>query len=207
MVQARNTDRRWSRALQHEHSLRLKLQENIEALANQMTVMEDEIRQKFQGKSLPPSLSGINLEVVDPSQTNSRSGSLKREPRQHNKKQVTVTENAVFEANDYGIKASDEEDQFFDAPEISEEDWAKTGTTGSSTTTSGTSTPVASGSARFELGHKRSVSGVSVNEAQDFLSSPDDRSLPVTSDRKMSVSVFLYFGLKCCCIFSLTLLC
>ena len=49
VVQARNTERRWSRALQHEHSLRLKLQENIEALAKQMTNMEDEARLKFQG--------------------------------------------------------------------------------------------------------------------------------------------------------------
>lgn len=166
-----------------------------------MTVMEDEIRQKFQGKSLPPSLSGINLELTDPSQTNSRSGSLKREPK-HHKKQVSVTTNAIYEATDNGVKPSDEEDQFFDAPEISEEDWAKAGTTSSSATNSGMSTPVAGGSSRFELGHKRSVSGVSVNEAQDFLSSPDDRSLPVTSDRKMSVSCLrlLYF-LLCTIIF------
>lgn len=191
-MQARNTDRRWSRALQHEHSLRLKLQENIEALANQMTNMEDEIRQKFQGKSLPPSASGVNLEPMDSSLLNSlpKSGSLRRGPKQQNKKQVTVTEDA-HEATDNGVKVSDEEEQFFDAPEISEEDWARAGTTGSSTTTSGTSTPVTvgSGSAQFELGHKRSVSGVSVNEAQEFMSSPDENSLPVTSDRKMSVSV------------------
>lgn len=51
MLQAENTDRRWSRALQHEHSIRVQLQENMEKLATEMHGLEAQARRSFsEGK-------------------------------------------------------------------------------------------------------------------------------------------------------------
>lgn len=179
-MQARNTERRWSRALQHEHSLRLKLQENIEALAKQMMLMEDEIRHKFQGKLLSPLLLDTDPLV---------SNTLNKENKKQEKKQVAVAEELDSAADQHGGIISDEEDQFYDALEITAEDCPKTGTGNS--TASGSSTPSAVTTplpARFGIGHKRSVSSLSVNDALDMMSSPNDHSLPVTSARKNVVS-------------------
>ena len=173
MVQARNTERRWSRALQHEHSLRLKLQENIEALAKQMNNMEDEARQKFQGtRPLITSSPEASESSGSTSGSSSRTGSLKREPKHGSKKQVTVLgDPRVSEFTDNG---HEDDDQFFDAPEISEEDWMKANPTSA---------------VNSSKGHKRNVSTVSVNEALDLSSSTQGaENLPVGSDRRISVS-------------------
>jgi len=62
----------------------------------------------------------------------------------------------------------EEEDKFFDAPEAAEAD-----------------------DRLFVLGHKRNVSSVSVNEAQELTTTPEDDLLPVSRDRTMSVSVMV----------------
>ncbi len=177
VVQGRNTERRWSRALQHEHSIRVQLQENTEALAKQMTRMEDEARQQFQGATAQNGPHTTNS--TSKPLPNSKTGSLKREGKQNAKKHVTVSgERQVLEMID---SPDDDDDQFFDAPEISDEDWVKA----ASSATPTPSTP---------RGHKRNISTTSVNEAHDLVANSPGEGVdkpPVSSDRRMSVSLFV----------------
>ncbi len=170
MLQARNTERRWSRALQHEHSIRVQLQENTEALAKQMTRMEDEARQQFQGSSAH---NGTHTSTMRPL-PNSKTGSLIREPKHNVKKHVTVS----GEPQILVITDSLDDEEFFDAPEISDEDWVKASSSSSVSTS---------------RGHKRNISTTSVNEAHDLVASSPGECVdnpPVSSDRKM-VSAFV----------------
>lgn len=168
VVQAHSTDRRWSRALQHEHSLRLELQENMVALANQMQGMEDEARMKLkvQGPFAQPAPATPSLSEASVSTTGTSSlpgGVAKEGSKIKGEKRVTVADEPD------GELSSDDEDKFFDAPEMSPEQWDRA--------TSG--------------GHKRNVSQVSVNELQAILDEEPGSMdiLPVSSDRKMSVSM------------------
>ena len=168
MVQAHSTDRRWSRALQHEHSLRLELQENMVALANQMQGMEDEARKNmkvqdpFSQNSLPPSQSSpessVSTTVSSLPENDTKAGS-----------KVKLEKKVVLADEPDGYGSSEDEDKFFDAPEMSSEEWHK---------------------ASSAAGHKRNVSCVSVNEFQAMLNEEPCSTdiLPVSSDRKMSVS-------------------
>ena len=169
VVQAHSTDRRWSRALQHEHSLRLELQENMEALANQMQGMENEAQMnlKVQGPFAQPAPATPSLSETSVSTTGTSSlpggvGVAKEGSKVKLGKRVTVADEPD------GSLSSDDEDKFFDAPEMSPEQWDRA--------TSG--------------GHKRNVSQVSVNELQAILDEEPTSMdiLPVSSDRKMSVS-------------------
>ena len=204
MVQAQNTDRRWSRALQHEHSLRLQLQENMEALANQMQGLEDEARKSFQPK-LPfhPSLStqnsvtssetgdtsSINSGPTSPSLPTTPGGGIRRNTPKHQagkKVRVFDKSSGVSEVDGVG-EESDDEDKFFDAPEIPAEDWNKaTGVI--SDASSHASTPVATGGEKFSKGHKKTLSSVSVNDARELILLPEVENLPYSLDRKLSVS-------------------
>lgn len=169
MVQAHSTDRRWSRALQHEHSLRLELQENMVALANQMQGMEDEARKKLhvQGPFAqhPLSATSSSPEVT----INTGDTSLPENDTKAVGSKVKSGKKVVLSEETDGYESSDDEDKFFDAPEMSPEEWDK---------------------ASMATGHKRNVSSVSVNEFQAMMNE-EPRStdiLPVSSDRKMSVS-------------------
>lgn len=178
MVQARNTERRWSRALQHEHSLRLQLQDNMEALANQMHGLEDEARLSMQ--HISPSLNTL-----------SHSGSGLSTPTTESSEQPNVisrttqiSEVVSFEDREKelsnepdGISADeseDDEDKFFDAPETSAPETP--------------SLPLDN----FAIGHKRNISTASVNDTSFMKSAPDTdvkEKLPkVSSDRRMTVS-------------------
>ena len=169
-MQAHSTDRRWSRALQHEHSLRLELQDNMVALANQMQGMEDEARKNlkvqdpFSPNTLSPAQSSPESSV--PSLTENET---KGESKVKSEKKVVLAD----EPDGYG--SSEEEDKFFDAPEMSPEEWHK---------------------ASSASGHKRNVSCVSVNEFQALLDEEPCSTdiLPVSSDRKMSVSDIICGG-------------
>ncbi len=142
LLQATTTDRRWSRALQHEHSLRLELQESMEALAKQMHGMEREARGMFNGSQAPS-------------------------PVTHPKNEGSQVKGEGWEEEE------EEEEKFFDAQEISQEQWERAWKE---------ETEV------FVPGHKRNVSTASVNEAQTLLSMPEAEHLPVCSERTMSVS-------------------
>lgn len=168
MEQARNTDRRWSRALQHEHSLRLQLEENMEALAKEMHGLESEARASVQYEIHRASPStGLVLGRAAPMEEDT--------PPTAERNSDGITLHGVLKLRQVDRTAemddvneeSEEEDKFFDAPEAAEAD------------------------DRFVLGHKRNVSSVSVNEAQELTTTPEDDLLPVSRDRTMSVSVMV----------------
>lgn len=169
MVQAHSTDRRWSRALQHEHSLRLELQDNMVALASQMQGMEDEARKKLdvQGPFAQSTLSSAHSSPE--SLVNSGASSLPENGVAKVGLKVKSEKKVVLADEPDGYGSSDDEDKFFDAPEMSPEQWDK---------------------ASSATGHKRNVSSVSVNELQAILNEEPCSTdiLPVTSDRKMLVS-------------------
>lgn len=173
MVQAHSTDRRWSRALQHEHSLRLELQDNMVALASQMQGLEDEARKKLhvQGPFAQSTLSSAHSSPE--SLINSGPSSLPENGVAKVGLKVKSEKKVVLADEPDGYGTSDDEEKFFDAPEMSPEQWDK---------------------ASSATGHKRNVSSVSVNELQAILNEEPCSTdiLPVTSDRKMLVSgVFL----------------
>lgn len=174
MVQARGTERRWSRALQHEHSLRLQLQENMEALANQMHGLEDEAR-----LSVFPLTSDAAPLGVDASSFDEVAGEVGAEVK--GKKPAMEL--------DRGQSDSDDDDKFFDAPEIFAEELKRA-------TDKGPTLPfnrcMLEGSA---VGHRRNISTISVNDSTAMISTSDSdvrEKLPqVSSDRRMVVSVIL----------------
>ncbi len=182
MVHARSTERRWSRALQHEHSLRLGLQDNMEALANQMHGLEDEARLSVQG--MLPSLHSV---ASHGSMTSASSDPTEVPPSVRSKKPCAseVTDGPEVSGETFTNSTdsdSGDEDKFFDAPEIPVEDWKKVNTMSSSPQS---------------LGHRRSVSTSSVNDAFSMKSSSEanvKEKLPqISSDRRMSVSYLCFF--------------
>ena len=166
LVQARSTNRRWSRALQHERALRVEIQESFEALANQMHGMESEARGMFH-----PQMPGSSLESSSQDTVLSRDSALRSDDSQVTSLDANggVTEE----------KEEEEEEKFFDAPEFSQEELV------SMTPEAYSSKP----SSEFVSGHKRNVSTASVNEAQSLLTIPEPDHLPFSPDRTMSVSL------------------
>ncbi len=72
----------------------------------------------------------------------------------------------------------DDDDQFFDAPEISDEDWVRTSSSSPTTPTLAET--------------KTSPDTRSLNEAHGLVSPSTDRKHPVSSDRKITVSSFIH---------------
>lgn len=196
LAQARNTERRWSRALQHEHSLRLQLQENMEALANQMHGLEDEARLSVQGPSLHAvsspgsvvaSVGSSTSEIAGPSPDALKTTESVRE-KMPSEMYRSPDQNDYFEG---GYESEDEdEDKFFDAPEMSPEDVVK-----SKDATDQMASPSSSNSKLPSLppGHRRSFSTTSVNDTSSMKQASGQdvtEKLPqVSSDRRMAVSV------------------
>ena len=68
MSQARSTEHRWSKALQHEQSLRKQLEDNLELIAKQMQGLESDaqkIARQGSGRSQLESMSTSSLESSD----------------------------------------------------------------------------------------------------------------------------------------------
>lgn len=181
-MQARSTERRWSRALQHEHSLRLKLQENMEALASQMQLLEDEARQSVQG--MLPSLHtvashGSNTcmvsEVIDSTSSTSTLEGKKMAP----KKLAVALDNSLSETDGKLTESPEEDDEkFFDAPEIFAGESKKF------------SAPIAVPPDGASVGHRRNVSASSVNDVSSMRSSePEVKEIcpHISTDRRMAV--------------------
>ncbi len=162
MVQARSAERRWSRALQYEHSLRLQLQDNMEALASQMHSLENEASQSMR-RSLPSRVSKL---VIPPSSNNmtetsstlgkstaSTALAVDLSGEQESQPQEQVDGNP--------LSSGEEEDTFFDAtdildkPQNNESDMELSRGAGSEADSGG----------RVGVGHRRSVSSTSVNDA------------------------------------------
>ena len=143
VIQARNAERKWSKTLQHEENNRIKLQENMETLAEELTRMEDQAKRRFQGSLRTGSLSSLKQDSTG-SEISLRMAEL------------------------------EEDDQFFDAPEMSDSDLARTG--------SAPATPTLAGI-------KGSLDTRSVNEAHGLVAPSSDRLHPVSPDSKITVSL------------------
>ena len=204
MVQARNTDRRWARALQHEHSLRLQLQENIVTLANEMYGLESQARRSVQGGVAVPytiqvshenSTTSLDLpdghvtspdyHVTSPEHQVAVSHDRpvgKRKPQAAQVKKVRLPEEEELPDNGL-IESDDDDEKFFDAPEALPQDHHHHHPSNS--------VQPAVSSKPFKQGHSRNES---INEAQTHKSPPEtEQQFPVTSDRKMSVGGLLPF--------------
>lgn len=170
LLQAMNTDRRWSRALQHEHSLRLELQESMESLAKQMYGMESKARGMFvvqtpsSSSLVPPEQNSVPVGLIARMIPGGPIGRVEKRRKE-------------------GEEEEEEEEKFFDAPEISQEQWEKTHLFPQE------------GNSSFVPGHKRNVSTASVNEAQALLSVPEPEQLPVCPERTMSVSLLVQLSI------------
>ena len=122
MGQARNTERRWSRALQHERSLRLKLEENLETLACQMQGLENEARLSVQGPSQAAATSPEFPRLSpSPSPSPGSAGPVFKLKKVSPRKKV-----ATFDSPEEvpggawgGGEEQQSDEEFFDAPEIS----------------------------------------------------------------------------------------
>ena len=124
IVQARNTERRWSRALQHEHSLGLELQENLEALANQMHGLEHAARNTAPSSSFQASVSTAQAQA----QASTLSSERTTPSRVSNRDATPTEKRAVFnlepsDDHDGGgdissVDSDDDDDKFFDASEV-----------------------------------------------------------------------------------------
>ena len=219
MVHAHQADRRWTRALQHERSLRQHLQENIENLGKQMHSLESEARRSLGGEMLHPGEPAVGTAVShDPSLLSQDSASAgdvtiskssldspershdspkrshdspkssqdspKRSPDSDVRLQGVVVGGMQAEGEeepDNGKDASDDEDKFFDAQEISASELKLT--------TVSLDTGILQASAPFSPTHKRNTSTVSMNEAQSRMTPPTPADqLPVGRERTMSVS-------------------
>ena len=179
-MQARSTERRWSRALQHEHSLRLQLQENMEALANQMHGLEDEARLTVQGGTVS-SHGNITADTISTTTTSDLSTEKKTIP-------TTPALYKSFTETIDGDTDSDEDDKFFDAPEASATDWSKP------KAIEAVSVSPSKQQAVPGVSHRRSFSTASVNDSSSMMSTASDANIreqfpQISSDRRMAVSV------------------
>ena len=175
MLQAKKTEKRWSRSLQHEHSLRLQLQENIETLANQMHGFEDEVRQS------------VERTVTFHSGTMA-TGSESSVDKTRCRKKVTASDSP--DGGKVGKQehhsSEEDDDEFFDASEVSVKG-LKNSNTDCVQMLEGL--PV--------VGLRRSVSAASVNDSASMHSSSESsikEKLPqISSDRKLTVSTVFHF--------------
>ena len=194
LLLATNVEKRWQRLLQHERSMRMELQENFEALAKQMHVLEDTVRRASQKgmdvlqQELEDSrqFSSSNVVSPDTSPTNETTTPTKKLPggAQRVTFNLPKSEGSTppkspphspvvtdTETSQFGLFYKDEDDdeddddKFFDASDIPDS----------------LLTPASSQS----LSHKRTASSVSVNEATPIPIIALLENLPTTSpDRK-----------------------
>ena len=124
LKQARNMEKRWTKELQNERDLRQQLQENLETMANQIHGLENEAKWTAEGRprissqgskeNLPP--SGASSEISSSSSPN-RIGGFEGE---EGNKRVGEGEKRKGEGEE-----SEEDEKFFDAQEVSVDEWAK----------------------------------------------------------------------------------
>lgn len=166
----------------------------MEALANQMHGLEDEARLSVQGVlpslHVAPSHAGpsASMEVVATAPTILKENETKSK-RSDSSGDVCDGNTVGVLRGDYvgGYESDEDEEKFFDAPEISPEDWRKAKDT----------EQISPQDTTPSVGHRRSFSTTSVNDASSMQSTSDadvKEKLPqVSSDRRMAVS-----GQLCC---------
>lgn len=162
----------------------------MEALANQMHGLEDEARLTIQ-HSLPSlnavssSGSGLSTPTTTSAELTSSVPKMTQIPP---REQVSSAEKELSaEPDGASAEEEDDEDKFFDAPEISAGEWTKPDMP---------SLPFAQKTIEnFEVGHKRNISTASVNDTSFMKPTSDTdadvkEKLPqVSSDRRMAVSL------------------
>lgn len=192
---AQTTEKSWKRALQHEHNVRVQLEENLETLAKQMHGLEREAKRASTTQEMEESreltLTGSTAFVpsgpVYPRQTqistttsvspvngsNLPDGNHEFSPPQ-DQLQATAEPRAVKLDNE---DDDDDEDKFFDALEATEVH---------------VQLPVSS----EQRGHKRTESAVSVNEASlaptELATVPLENLPTMNPDRTMTVSSVVF---------------
>lgn len=158
----------------------------MEALANQMHGLEDEARLSVQG--ILPSLHTVSSHGGLASPGSTSSSEMATVPDVLKIKEVSSVKmpSLYSSGRDFcdgdsggGYDSDDEDDKFFDAPEISLADWDKA---------KDTDQP----SSPNPVGHRRSFSTTSVNDSSSMKCVSDSdvkKKLPqVSSDRRMAVS-------------------
>ena len=156
----------------------------MEALANQMHGLEDEARQSVQGGL--PSLPGVPSHAAPSASASlpllkTKEAASKPVSPIYDSSGDQCDGNSVSRRENGGGYESDEEEKFFDAPEISPEDWKK----------SKDADQPSRGTTPLSVGHRRSFSTTSVNDSSSMRSTAADveEKLPqVSSDRRMAVS-------------------
>jgi len=129
-VLAQSTERRWHRAVQHERSLRVQLQENIETLANEMHGLEarcqETSRATASNHKLMTDMTSISQPLPGKPLLLSRVGSegiVKKLPPESDTESVSSSSMlGVLESTDGGLMSTtatvteeDEDSEFFDA--------------------------------------------------------------------------------------------
>jgi len=133
-VLAQSTERRWHRAVQHERSLRVQLQENIETLASEMHGLETRCQEtrvtstaaSNRGAQLMTDMTSINQPLPGKPLLLSRVGSesiMKQLPPESDTESIASSSMvAVLETTDGGLVSTtaavteeDEDSEFFDA--------------------------------------------------------------------------------------------
>ena len=126
-------ERRWTRELQNEKDLRHRLQENLETMANQIHGLENEAQRTAEGR---PHLPSQGSKEAAQSSTTSSEVSLML-PLLMPTSEISklglgefgvggaTQKDEVDRGAEGGERESEEEERFFDAPEISVEEWAK----------------------------------------------------------------------------------
>ena len=200
MGQAQSTDRRWSRALQHEHSIRLQLQENMEKLAREMHGLETEARKASLSAPSTPGPLGVNggeaeKQGFSPTREAPVGGAVR-------------DDGGMEEEEQDGAEESDEDDKFFDAEDETEDEWLNEkkvsfAVIGAGVQREGLGASEGKGGGKEgegrageeerrepeeRFGHKRNISTASMNEAQRLLSPQEPEQLPVYPEMTMSVS-------------------
>lgn len=132
---AQSTERRWHRAVQHERSLRVQLQENIETLASEMHGLEARCQETSgasvsasnhkAGAQLMTDMTSINQPLPGKPLLLSRVGSegiMKKLPPESDSDSVASSMVGVVESTDGGLISTtaivteeDEDSEFFDA--------------------------------------------------------------------------------------------
>jgi len=139
-VLAQSTERRWQRAVQHERSLRVQLQENIETLANEMHGLEARCQENTgaSGSGVTvgdrkPHLPGLLHDSTIPlpgkplqfSRVSSEAAGKVSLLKESDTESVSSASAAILESTDGGqlsttvAKEDDEDSEFFDALEHS----------------------------------------------------------------------------------------
>ncbi|CAI8024455.1 Oxysterol-binding protein 1 [Geodia barretti] len=118
LLQARSVEKRWRRDMQSERDLRLRLQENMETMANQIHGLENDAKRSVGGggRGHRSASQGSREVVLSPS---AATDTGRGESVQERGRDTCV-------GGEEGERGGEgEEEMFFDAHEISAEEWAK----------------------------------------------------------------------------------